>query len=251
MKRLLATLGAALCAGFGAAQAAPVDLSTWQVAGTGTWNLAADNNSVKQTVNGNPTIFFNNQNSQGLSLSGQITVETASDDDYIGFVLGYNSGDLNNPNADYILIDWKQGNQTFFGCPASRGLSISHVSGQLGNNTGAWCHDPANNVTELQRAANLSDTGWADNTTYDFQLTFTETVIQVFVNGVLELNIAGNFANGSFGFYNYSQANVRYAGIQEEVAPPVNGEIPLPAAFPLMLAGLGGLGFVTRRRKRA
>ena len=250
MKRFIATL-AALCAGFGAANAAPVDLSTWQVAGTGTWNLAADNNSVKQTVNGNPTIFFNGNNSQGLALSGQITVETGSDDDFIGFVLGYNSGDLNNPNADYILIDWKQGNQTFFGCQGKRGLSVSHVSGQLANNDGAWCHNPGNNVTELQRAANLGDTGWADNTTYDFQLTFTETVIQVFVNGVLEINIAGNFANGSFGFYNYSQANVRYAGIQEEVAPPVNGEIPLPAAFPLMLAGLGGLGFVTRRRKRA
>lgn len=228
--------------------AAPVDLSSWSVEGSNSsWNVAADNNSVLQTVNGSPTVFHNGVNSQGNALSGTIEVETTSDDDFIGFVLGFDTGDFSNAAADFILIDWKQGNQGAYGGTALAGLSISQVSGVLGDNSGSWWHDPTNNVTELARATNLGSTGWADNTEYSFDLTFTSSLIEVFVDGVKELSINGSFEDGSFGFYNYSQSNVRYAGIQEAALPPV----PLPAALPLLGGGLGLLGALgwTRRRK--
>lgn len=230
------------------AQASPVDLSTWMDTPGGTWNVAADNNSVLQGTNGNPTIFYSGTNDKGKSLSGTITVETSGDDDFVGFVLGFNSGDDTSASADYILIDWKRADQGgYFGCVATDGLSISQVSGPIADNSGAWCHDPANNVTELARAATLGSTGWTPYQTYDFDLTFTDHLIEVFVDGALELSIAGSFADGSFGFYNYSQATVRYAGLQEDVLPPPS-EVPLPAALPLMLAGLGGLGALSRRK---
>ncbi|MGR3323582.1 MAG: VPLPA-CTERM sorting domain-containing protein [Pseudooceanicola sp.] len=233
-----------------AAMAAPVDLSTWTSQGGGTWNVAGDNNSVVQTQNGTPTVFFNGNDSQGLSLSGKITVETSGDNDFVGFVLGYNSGDLNNNSADYLLIDWKQGDQGLFGCTGNAGLAVSRVTGQLGDNSGAWCHDSANNVTELARGANLGATGWADNTEYTFDLIFTATNVQVAVNGTTELNINGSFSNGSFGFYNYSQGSVRYAGITEDVAPPPDGVVPLPASLPLLLAGMGGIAALRRRKAK-
>lgn len=229
------------------AQASPVDLSTWSDTPGGTWNVAADNNSVLQGTNGNPTVFYSGTNDKGKSLSGTITVETTGDDDFIGFVLGFNAGDETNAAADYILIDWKKADQGgFFGCVATDGLSISQVSGPIADNSGAWCHDPANGVTELARATTLGSTGWVSNQTYEFDLTFTDNLIQVFVDGALELSIAGVFGDGSFGFYNYSQATVRYAGLQEDILPP--SEVPLPAALPLMLAGLGGLGALSRRK---
>ncbi|HDY84955.1 MAG TPA: PEP-CTERM sorting domain-containing protein [Methylophaga sp.] len=223
--------------------AGPVDLSPWSVNGTGTWNLQSANNAVKQTVNGNPTVFHNNQNSQGNALSGQITVQTTADDDFIGFVLGYNDGDLNNSSANYLLIDWKQIDQSFYGF-APKGLAISQVTGALSDDSGAWSHNPSNNVTELQRAATLGSTGWLDNTTYDFDLIFTASLVEVFVNGNKELSITGTFNNGSFGFYNYSQADVLYAGIQEDIVPP--SAVPIPAAALMFAPAL--LGFVGLRR---
>ncbi len=230
------------------AQAASVDLSDWLAEGTTNfnWVLEADNNAVKQTLNGQPTVFHNNQNSQGNALSGTIQVQTTSDDDFVGFVLGYRAGDLSNPAADYLLIDWKQATQSYAGTGLI-GLAISRVTGALGDNSGAWAHNPANNVTELQRATNLGSVGWVDNREYTFDLTFTSSLVEVFVDGTKELSFAGSFADGAFGFYNYSQSNVRYAGIGETALPAV----PLPASAALLLAALGGLGVMRRKRQMA
>lgn len=247
MRLLAAAVCAAMAVAASDAQAALVDLNTWAGAeGAGTWNISGDGNSVTQTLNTNPGVFHNGTDSQGQFLSGTIRVNTTSDDDFIGFVLGYNAGDISSNDADYLLIDWKQGTQSFFGCSGTAGLAISRVTGPLGNDSGAWCHDPANNVTELARAANLGSTGWADLTTYEFVLEFTASRVRVFVGGTEEIDITGSFTDGSFGFYNYSQANVTYAGLQQGTV------IPLPAAAWLLLSGVGALGALAGlRRHRA
>ena len=234
----------------GPIMAAPtsVDLTGWIANGTGgNWTVQGGSDSVKQSLNSaTPTIFHNNMNSQGLALSGEITVQTLADDDFIGFVLGYNNNDVTNASADYILIDWKQGDQL----SGIDGLAISRVTGALepggGNHSSnnAWVHSGV--VTELARANNLGSIGWFDNTTYNFDLIFTSTAIQVSVDNMVQLSIAGLFNNGSFGFYNFSQENVLYAGIEERTAPPI-GEVPIPAAAFLFAPAL--LGFLGLRRK--
>lgn len=242
---------AAFASAFFAAQAhaAPVDLSSWTVDGNGNWTLAGDNNSVFQSLNSPPTVFHNGEDSQGKSLAGTITVETTSDDDFIGFVLGYKQGDIDgNADTDFILIDWKQGDQSGW----EEGMSISRVTGPIqasGTDVTAdtWTH--TGNVELLARANNLGYTGWEDNTTYDFDLNFTSSYISVYVNDVLELYITGSFSDGAFGFYNFSQQEVRYAGITEDIAPP--SEVPLPAALPLLLSGVGALGFFGRKKRKA
>lgn len=235
------------------AMAAPVDLSDWLAEGAGNWSLEAGNNGVLQTINGEPTVFHNNTNSQGKALAGTIKVKTTADDDFIGFVLGYQKGDLGlGATPDYLLVDWKQADQEFDGISASKGLAISRVTGAPGASSSSaeslnfWGHGGF--VTELARGNNLGDTGWADNTEYSFALTFQSTLVEVFVNGVKELSVSGSFNDGAFGFYNYSQQNVRYAGIEETVAPPAPNPVPLPAAAPLLLGALGAIGWLGRRR---
>lgn len=236
-----------------AAQAAPVDLTGWIENGfkgnngAGTWTVSGTNDTVTQSTNGQPTVFFKDgDNAQGTALSGTIRVNTTSDDDYIGFVLGYQDGEMNSTAADFWLIDWKQGNQT----SASRGIALSHVTGDIANGGSAdpsfWAH--TDTVSEVARGANLGDTGWADHTEYSFDLKFTASLIEVWVDNVLEISYAGSFTDGAFGFYNYSQANVIYAGITEDIIPDPTPAIPLPASLPLMLVGLGALGLIRRKQ---
>ncbi|BCG63909.1 MAG: hypothetical protein methR_P1656 [Methyloprofundus sp.] len=222
--------------------AAPVDLSTWSQNGTGNWTLSGGNQSVLQTTNtSTPAVFFNNSNSQGISLSGQISVND-SDDDFIGFVLGYNDGDSTNTNADYLLIDWKQTAQSAFSATAPAGLAISAISGTF-STTEFWGHTGA--VNELQRANNLGNTGWNNNQIYDFDILFTATNVQVSVDGVLELDINGTFSDGSFGFYNFSQPNVLYSSIEADVV-----NTPAPGVFLLLLAGLSAMRYSFSHNKK-
>lgn len=245
-----------------AGHAAPVNLTGW-IAEEGNGSPAANwivqgalSDSVFQNRNSRPSVFFNpGSNAQGKALKGTIKVETTSDDDYIGFVLGYNSGEFASSTADFWLVDWKQRNQT--GSPGA-GLRLSSVTGNVGAATedDFWAH--ARTVNIVQTAANLGSTGWADNTEYTFELSFTSSLIEVFVDGVKELSYVGSFTDGAFGFYNYSQTNVRYAGITEEVLPPpppppppgpVPSAVPVPASLPLILAGMGSLGLFMRKRR--
>jgi hypothetical protein len=240
------------------ANATPVDLTGWGENGfkgndgAGTWVVQPGNDSVLQTINGDPTVFFEaGSNAQGTALSGTIEVETTSDDDFIGFVLGYQDGEFNSVNADFWLIDWKQLDQTFGGKLATKGLALSHVTGDVAGgpsaNDSVWDH--TNTVNEVARGTNLSSTGWNDNQNYVFKLTFTDSVIEVFVDNVLEISHAGTFTDGAFGFYNYSHNQVRYAGIASATLPPPGPSIvPLPASLPLLLAGFGFL-VLARRRK--
>ena len=196
-----------------------------------------------QSKNGDPTVFFESgSNAQGTALSGSIKTN-GGDDDFIGFVLGYQADEMNSTSADYWLIDWKQQNQS----GASIGLALSHVSGDIANGAAAnptfWAHTGV--VSEAARATNLGSTGYVHGQSYTFELTFTDSLIEVYVDNVLEISYGGSFTDGAFGFYNYSQANVEYAGI---TADPLPG-VPLPASLPLLLAGFGALGLARRRRK--
>lgn len=237
-----------------AANAAAVDLTGWEENGfkgndgAGTWVVQPGNDSVLQTFNGDPTVFFKaGSNAQGTSLSGEITVETTGDDDFVGFVLGYQDDEFNSTDADFWLIDWKQLDQSFGGGNAKKGLALSHVTGDVANGptsfTSLWDH--TDTVNEVARATTLGSTGWNDNQKYTFKLTFTDSLIEVFVDDKLEISHAGSFTDGAFGFYNFSQNPVRYAGITEEVLVPV----PVPASLPLLLGGFGLLG-LARRKKR-
>ena len=247
-------------------QALPVDLNTWSaesypaVSGfsPGVWTPTPDGSSVFQSINGQPTIYYSDFNAFGTAVEGQIRVETGGDDDFVGFVLGYQPGDTTNAGADYLLVDWKQGTQSFdFGTPsgsgggtASAGLAVSRVFGEPDADE-FWQHDnlggtPATSgLTELARAATLGSTGWSDFAEYTFKFDFGPGNLDIWVNGSLEFSLTGSFSNGRMGFYNFSQGSVRYSAFEV-----TEGSFPAPEPNALLLLGaaaLVGTGFRPRR----
>lgn len=212
----------------------PIDLTTWTaesypaVSGfdPGDWEIAPDGESVLQSVNGQPTLFFSDFQIGSMEAEGVIDV-SGGDDDYIGFAIGYQPGDIANPDADYLLLDWKGGNQPFnFGAPsctpsstALSGLAISRVRG-IPTADEFWghldfdsaCSPLGHGLEELQRAATLGSSAWSGSTEYRFRIVFTGDRVQVFVDGALEIDVMGSFADGRVAFYNFSQADVRYSG---------------------------------------
>ena len=223
------------------AHAAAVDLALWSDEsypavsgfGAGVWTVSGDGLSVNQSVNGQPTLFVSDFVVAGLAIEGMVIVNTAGDDDLIGFALGFIPGDADpgDNTADYLLVDWKQATQGFtFGPPSCTGGSTSLVGLAVSRVTGiptadefwghfdedAVCSPAGEGLEELQRATNLGATGWADNTAYTFKFEFTTTSLVVFVNGVEELNITGTFNDGSLAFYNFSQSNVTYSAFETQ-----------------------------------
>lgn len=257
----------AICVFSTTAGAAAVDLTTWSsesypaVAGfnPGIWTVASGGASVNQSVNGQPTFFYSDFNAFGTSITGRIR-PGGGDDDYIGFALGFLPGDSTGTTANYLLVDWKQGTQNFdFGAPSSSaggnavsGLAVSRVSG-IPDADEFWQHrnlagTPAGSgVLELARGINLGNTGWVANTEYTFTFNFGPNDLEVFVNGVKELDITGSFGNGRLAFYNFSQADVTYSAFQVDPGP---FPVPEPETYAMMLAGLGFLGLSARRRKQ-
>lgn len=249
-----------------------VNLNTWTAESypsvasfpAGVWTPTASGDSVFQSANGQPTLFISDFNGFGSKITGKISSSGGGDDDFIGFALGYQSGDTGNTLADYLLIDWKRGTQSFdFGAPSSSpggvapaGLAVSRVTG-IPDADEFWQHanlggtPTGSGLQELQRGTTLGGTGWALSTDYEFTFDFGPNDLEVFVNGVKQLDITGNFMNGAMGFYNFSQASVTYSAFTIEdgtFPPPSVTTVPEPGSLALLGLGLAGLAYCSKRK---
>lgn len=200
----------------------------------GNWIVAPSGTSVDQTLNwGIPTLFVSPNNITETTVEGTFSVASDFDDDYLGFVAGYNgplASEGDDPtDYDFVLFDWKQGTQPYQGYEAREGFTLSRVQGTISQTDTPkyfWGHteNPSNPKLEVL-ATDLGDTrGWEDYTKYDFRLTYTATRLKAeiwggtgdFENGQTIFDVTGSFPSGRFGFYNFSQASANYHGLTKD-----------------------------------
>lgn len=230
----------------------PFDVSTWNVIQyefndqpDATWEFPFGSTVARQTTNADASILLSNLDIAGQEVEGDFSVATASDDDFIGFVFGYQD------RGSYYLFDWKQGSQfaTGFG-QANAGMSVKRVSTGGADPTGPelWDSNGGANVSVLAN----NNIGWQDNTAYRWRLNFNPGFFELeILQGTTSLQLwqiaDSTYTNGRFGFYNYSQDFATYAGFTRETDPdPV---VPEPSTMILLGLGMVGMG-VHRRRKR-
>ncbi len=236
----------------------PIDLTTWSQAGppgNGNWVVSPGGASVLQTTNGNPTFFVSPNEFFNTNVVGKFGVETTSDDDFIGFVFGFQSADNGTVGStnDFLLFDWKQTSQSFLGA-AEEGFALSRVNGSnaaVGNSS--WNHDDDNTAFDVLATNQSSTLGWVDNQVYDFDLLYTNDRIRIAVapeGGVLAtiFDITGTFQSGKFGFYNYSQSAVRYQSFTQSAVQPPGGSVPEPGTL-LAFAGIVATTLGARKNK--
>ncbi len=192
------------------------------------WKVAPDGQSVVQRINGSPTLFVSNIPFGYGTAEVKMTVLTTGDDDYIGFGIGYQPGMNEDPAADWWLIDWKQGDQSFCSL-GPKGIALSHVTG-VPPECDFWSHE--NQVAEVGRATSLGDQGWEDQTEYTFRFEVEPDRLRVWVDDVLELDHEAAFGPGYLAFYNYSQSQVQYRGVVTSGVGTGEGQpTPIRAVF--------------------
>ena len=239
-----------------------VDLNTWAQqgpAGNGTWTVEGGGSSVVQSINGDPTFFVSPGTFSNTTIEGTFAVEGTGDDDYIGFVFGYQTPNATSGAAaedfEFLLLDWKQSDQTFGGRDAEQGLVLSKVDGgfpSFGGDTNFWHHDDDNpgvfdvlaawntaeatNVADPGSQTTANAPGWQDNAVYTFELLYQTNRIRIRISSSDDAAFStpttifdvtpsdvglASFPDGRFGFYNYSQDPVRYTGFTTNNVPTV------------------------------
>lgn len=209
----------------------PVDLRTWKQQGdkrAGDWRVSEDGKYVRQLVNGDPTFLVSPETFIDTTVKGKFEVGKNWDDDYIGFVFGFQSPISQNGDAvnsfDFLIFDWKQATQSSEGIIAQEGFSLVRVRGQFdrpasGEPADFWGHESSPTFDVLATKFD-PDSGWKDATEYEFALQYTRDRILISIDGQQIFDVHGEFLAGRFGFYNYSQSDVRYTGFTKTTLEP-------------------------------
>jgi gliding motility-associated-like protein len=199
-----------------------VDFNNWSQAGDpsqGNWNVISGGSEVEQSINGQDTYFVSQTDLINVRITGTFR-STNGDDDWMGFVFGFNDPINNTNDYDTWLFDWKQADQN---C-APQGMALTYINGNIPNaNQGNYfgCHQTAPFFDIKWDNHNNNPYGWNQNQTYQFELIYTSTNIEVYIDGNLITTYQAQqgecFKPGRFGFYNRSQPDCYYSNFSYEL----------------------------------
>ncbi|NEQ69733.1 MAG: hypothetical protein F6K21_30430 [Symploca sp. SIO2D2] len=193
-------------------QAGEVELSRWAAESYNRKQIGAEDQleakwtiAAAQLINGQPTFFYSDFNTFGHIITANLYVETAADDDFVGFALNFQPGDTGNENADFILLHWSAQVKD-----KRAGLNLCRVHGipQFLD----FLHLPV-----IEPATNLGSTPWIPRQVYEFKFQCNQTKLQIWVDGSQEFDVEGNFEDGRFACFDSSQAAAVFSKITAQI----------------------------------
>ncbi|HIG30438.1 MAG TPA: hypothetical protein EYQ50_22625 [Verrucomicrobiales bacterium] len=189
--------------------------------GKSEWVIQNDGQGVVQTMNFLASAFVMKARPGGSRIQGQLRNDEAKDDDYIGFIFGYQ--DLGN----FYLFDWRAGNDAKEELGLARqGMSIRsfHSESPL-TESDLWpTFESSLKATVLFR----NDIPWIPHQDYHLDLIHQQGFISIQIrdsNGeIAHIEFQDKtYAPGQFGLYNFSQPNVVFSdfSVTQVVQPQV------------------------------
>ncbi|MCM8529692.1 MAG: DUF4347 domain-containing protein [Lentisphaeraceae bacterium] len=170
------------------------------------WDFST--NTAESTRNSGPSIFYSDfVMDTKNTYTGSMTINPATDDDMVGFVLGYSEDDINNSDG-FMLIDWKKYFQNHSSMGDSpNGLRTTFVDGQGISNNDLWQRDQ---LGQNVLANNLGSSAYSHQD-YLIDFVYSEDSLKVYVDSVLEFDLTPSdfgidaFPSGSLGYYTFTQ----------------------------------------------
>ena len=193
------------------------DLRTWTAEGDvralndddgdgSTWDVIDGGRSVVQDLNGNQMYFVSSSSEIDVAIQGTMKT-TDSDDDDMGFVLGYQ-----DPN-NHVLFRWSDA-----GINPDKPRELAFVKNG----------SPTTLASDGIR--------WNQGTEYEFKALYMQDSIRVEIDGATVFDVTSSdltnagvsLSAGAYGFYNLSQGGVTYGNIRS--APgSTTAVVPTPA----------------------
>lgn len=160
------------------------------------------------TANSDPTAFVCPTVHENARITGTMVVNLPDDDDdYIGFVWGWQNSD------QFYMLHWKQTQQGIGGCTSAAGITVKRFNRvQAYAQADFTCNTDTPNQTVLLTPDEATTQGWVHGVQYGVELLYANDQTEITITNLGNNQVVANFVvmdntypSGQFGTYDFSQ----------------------------------------------